>query len=278
VRKRSILALALAALTGTSLGAPDARAQGAPSAAPERAEAEVQDPLIEPRAVEPVRRMVALLTGAKQLAFTVEQEYDVVQADGEAIEFGSRSEQVLRRPDRMRVERWDRSGRHLQAFFDGSTVTVYDDGSNVFATAQRTGGVDPLIDFLRDDIGLRLPLADLFAEDLAAILVDNVIAARFVDVQTVAGHLADHVALRTREGVGIQLWIRQGESAVPERMVVNFERVRGRPQFRAQFTEWDLSPRTPDRSFAFQPPKGARQVPFVLPSREAAGATQEGGL
>jgi hypothetical protein len=278
VRKRSILAMAVAALAATWLGVSDARSQEEPAAAQEEPAAEAEDPLIDPKAVEPVRRMVALLTGSEQLAFTVVQEYDVIQADGEAIEFGSRSKQVLRRPDRMRVERWDRSGRHLQAFFDGSTVTVYDDGPNVFASAQRTGSIDQLNDFLRDDVGLRLPLADLFSEDLGAILVENVIAARLVDVQTVGEHANDHVALRTREGVGIQLWIRQGEHAVPERMVVNFERVRGRPQFRAEFTEWNLSPRTPDRLFAFRPPKGARQVPFVLPSREAAGAAQEGGL
>lgn len=278
MRKRSILAVAGAVLAATWLGVPNARSQDEPAAAQDEPAAEVEDPLVDPRAVEPVRRMVSFLTGSKQLAFTVVQEYDVIQADGEAIEFGSRSKQILRRPDRMRVERWERSGRHLQAFFDGSTVTVYDDGPNAFASAPRTGSVDQLNDFLRDDVGLRLPLADLFSEDLAAILVDNVIAARFVDVQKVGDHPNDHVALRTREGVGIQLWIRQGEQPVPERMVVNFERVRGRPQFRAEFTEWDLSPRTPDRLFAFRPPKGARQVPFVLPSREAAGAAQEGGL
>lgn len=258
-----------------------ARAQEAPTddSEPAAAGASAEEPLVDPDAVEPVRRMVETLTGAKQLAFTVEQEYDAIQDDDEAIEFGSRSEHVIRRPDRLRIERWDRSGRHLQACYDGRTVTVYDDGPNVFASAERSGSLDQLTDFLRDEVGLRLPLADLFGEDLRQVLLDNVIAARHVDVQTIEKRPCDHVALRTREGVGIQLWIRQGSQAVPERIVVNFERARGRPQFRATFTDWNLSPRTPDRLFAFDPPSEARQVPFVLPRRgEAVGAVQEGGL
>lgn len=264
--------LALATLLAGAPGASGQEAAQAPAPA-----AEAEEPLIDPKAVDPVKRMVATITGAKQLSFTVEQSYDVIQADGEAIEFGSRSEQTMRRPDRMRVERWDRSGRHLQAFFDGQAVTVYDDGPNVYATADRPGTTEQLVEFLRDDVGLRLPLADLFDPDLAKILVDNVIAARYVDVQTVEEHPCDHVALRTREGVGIQLWIRQGDPAVPERMVINFERARGRPEFQASFTKWNLSARTPERLFAFKAPKGATRVPFVLSERRAAAeAAQEG--
>jgi hypothetical protein len=266
--------LALAALLAGVPGASGQDPAPAQAQAPAPA-AEAEEPLIDPKAVDPVRDLVETLTGAKQMSFTVTQNYDVIQADGEAIEFGSRSSHTIRRPDRMRVERWDRSGRHLEAFYDGKMVTVYDDGPNVYASAERTGTLDQLTDFLRDDVGLRLPLADLFGEDLRQVLLDNVIAARHVDVQTIEKHPCDHVALRTREGVGIQLWIRQDDPEVPERIVINFENARGRPQYAATFTEWDLSPRTPDRMFAFKPPKGATRVPFVLPERVATAQPEQ---
>lgn len=182
-----------------------------------------------------MRRMVQTLTGAERLAFIVEQEYDATQLDGETIEFCSRARQTIRRPDRLRVEPWDRDGRHLQAYYDGKVVTVYEQERKVFAQAERTGDIDQLVDFLRDDVGMRLPLADLLASDLARLLVDNVIAARAVGVETIDEKPCDHVALRSREGVGLQLWIRQGEQAVPERVVLTFERAAGRPQFRATF-------------------------------------------
>jgi hypothetical protein len=278
VKKRSEWRIGGLALALLLAGAPGARAQDAPAEAAAEPAPVAEEPLIDPKAIEPVRRMVQTLTGSERLSFTVEQEYDVIQYDGESIEFGSRSEHTIRRPDRMFIERWDRSGRHLQAFYDGATVTVYDEVPNVFASAERTGTLDQLTDFLRDDVGLRLPLANLFGEDLGQVLLDNVIAARHIDVQTFEKHANDHVALRSREGVGIQLWIRQGEHAVPERIIINFERARGRPAFRASFTNWSLSPRTPDGLFEFEPPRGATQIPFVLPRRtEAAESTQEGG-
>jgi len=274
-----VAALALAVAVGSGAGraaAQEPPASEAPQAAPA---APAEEPLIDPAAVEPVRRMVETLTGAERFSFTVEKSYDAIQFDGETIEFGGRQEQTIRRPDRVRVESWDRDGRHLQTFYDGKAVTVYDDRNNVFARAERTGDIDQLIDFLRDDVGLRMPLADLFASDLGKILVDNVIAARSIGVETIRDKKYDHVALRSREGVGMQLWIRQGKEAVPERIVLTFERARGRPQFRATFYDWDLSPRVPDRLFAFEPPKGATSIPFVLPKRgTAATPAEEGGL
>jgi len=271
------LAIALAFGSGAEpAAAQEAAATGAAEAAPA---AEAEEPLIDPAAVEPVKRMVATLTGAERFSFTVDKSYDAIQFDGETIEFGGRQEQTIRRPDRVRVESWDRDGRHLQTFYDGKAVTVYDDRNKAFARAERTGDIDQLIDFLRDDVGLRMPLADLFASDLGKILVDNVIAARSIGVETIGEASYDHVALRSREGVGLQLWIRQGKEAVPARMVITFERVRGRPQFRATFSDWDLSPRAPDRLFAFEPPKGTTSVPFLLPKRgTAATPAEEGGL
>jgi hypothetical protein len=267
---------ALVLLWGATLPAQPAAAQEAQPGAEAEA-APPEDPLIDPRAVEPVRRMVQALTSADALSFTAVQEYDAIQDDGEAIEFGSRQQQTVRRPDRMRTERWDRDGRHLQAFYDGKAVTVYEAERKVYATAERAGDLEALTDFLREEVGLRLPLADLLSEDLRALLLDNVIAARSVGRDVLDGVPTEHVALRTREGVGVQLWIRDGEEAVPQRIVMTFETARGRPQFRADFSDWDLSPRTPDRLFAFRPPRDAKQVPFVLPVRGTQPA-QEGGL
>jgi hypothetical protein len=277
---RGAIGFVLALALGVGFGAGAARAQeAATGTAPAAPPAPAEEPLIDPAAVEPVKRMVETLTGAERFSFAVEKSYDAIQFDGETVEFGGRQEQTVRRPDRIRVESWDRDGRHLQTFYDGKAVTVYDDRANAFARADRTGDIDQLIDFLRDDVGLRMPLADFFSANLRQILVDNVIAARPIGVEKIQDEVYDHVALRTREGVGMQLWIRQGKEALPLRLVLTFERARGRPQFRATFYDWDLSPRVPDRMFAFQPPKGARSIPFLLPKRGAAAApAEEGGL
>lgn len=254
-------------------------AGGASSQQAEQAEAvaEVEEPevLVEPEAAAVLRRMVATLSDAERIRYRVEEEYDAVQTDDETISFGYVSEGAIRRPDRVRLERVERDGDHRILTYDGKDVTVLDVNLNVYASTPRTGDYDSVVDFLRDDVGLRLPVADLFARDLGALLLDNVESARYVGQETLRGVDVDHIAFRYGTGAGIQLWVERGERAVPHRMIITFEDALGRPQFRADFSDWDLSPRLRDSTFAFRAPKGARAIPFTLPKRAAAPAAAE---
>lgn len=268
--RRHWIALAAAA----ALLAPAAFAQeetAAPGSAP-------PDEIVEPAARDAVKRMVDKLRTAERMSYAYDSEFDALQDDGEILEFGRRGTATIRRPDRLRGEMWTREGRHVRYYWDGANVSLFDEGANAYATTPRTGDLDSLTDFLRDEIGFKMPLADLFGTDLGPMLVENVVAARLVDQQTIGGVACDHVALRLRQGVDVQLWIRTGEEALPQRIVFNFATADGRPQFRANFTEWDLSPRVPDRMFRFAAPKGAKVVPFVAPRRAAeSGTPQTGG-
>ena len=266
LRGGSVRALAIAVALSASPIAGWAQ-PAAPAPAP--------NPLIEPAAVEPVKRMVQLLGSTQSMSYQYEDEYDALQGDGEILEFGRRGVVTMRRPDRMRGESWSREGRHVRFYYDGAHVSVFDETRNVYATTPRTGDLDSLTDFLRDDIGFKMPLADLFGSDLGPMLIDNVIAARRIDLQKIRDFECDHVALRLRQGIDVQLWIRTGAVALPERIVINYATADGRPQFRANLTEWDLSPRVPDRSFRSDPPKGAKSVPFVAPRRNAAVQEEE---
>ncbi len=255
--------IALAFVAG--MVAPPTLAQEA--AVPEAAPADL---LIEPAAREAVGRMVATLTGAQRMSYEYDASYDALQEDGELLEFGTRGAATIRRPDRLRGESWSREGRHLRWAWDGVTVTVLDESQNVVATTPRSGDIDSLVDFLRDDVGMRMPTADLFMSDLGPMLVDSVVAARFVGKEKVEGVEVEHVALRLRTGVDMQLWIQTGEHALPTRLVMNFATADGRPQFRAAFREWDLDPRARDSLFELEAPKGARVIPFAVSPRRAA--------
>jgi hypothetical protein len=83
------------------------------------------------------------------------------------------------------------------------------------------------------------------------------------------------VALRLRTGIDVQLWIRTGKHALPQRIVLNFATADGRPEFRASILEWDLDPWLRDGLFELDAPSGARRVPFALPGRRAAAQAAE---
>ena len=209
------------------------------------------------------------------MSFEVESSYDALQADGELLEFGSRGSVTIRRPDRLRGETRQRSGNRWRYAWNGTKLVVYDETQNIYASTPRSGDIDSLVDFLRDDVGMRLPIADLFMTDLRQILIDNVVAARYVGKETLDDDETEHVALRLRTGIDVQLWIETGKHALPARMVMNFATADGRPQFRADFDDWDLDPSARDGLFEFDPPKNARVVPFALRPRPVAGSAPQ---
>lgn len=268
--------LCIAAPIARAEDPPAAPAAPAAEAAPSASAEDAEESLIEPAAVAPVKRMIETLEGAKSMRYEYENSYDVLQEDGEILEFGGRGSAAIRRPDRVRGETWNRTGRHLEYAWDGKNLVVFDETHDAYATTPRTGDLDSLVDFLRDDIGIKLPLADLFTMDLDSLLIANTIEARWVGKDDLRGVPCDHVALRLRSGVDIQYWIPAEGLAVPQRIVLNFSTADGRPQFRSDFDAWEIDPWLRDSQFTLKIPKGAKLVPFMKPHRDAQAAVEEG--
>ena len=64
-------------------------------------------------------------------------------------------------------------------------------------------------------------------------------------------------------------WIAREGEPLPQRIVITYEHAVDEPQFRADFDEWDLSPRTPDSLFRFEAPDGFERIAFVPRKRRA---------
>jgi hypothetical protein len=248
---------------------PAAWAQAPGGAAPAKA---TPPPAIEEQPIEIVREMSARLAKAERLRVTVEVAYDAVQRDGQVIEYGARRRVAIRRPDRFRLDAVSRDGARRVLVYDGKQIALADLDHNVYATAARSGDVDATLAYLSDELDVPTPLAELFARDLPELLAKESQSARWVGEQTIDGVVCDHLAFRNAE-VGVQLWVPVDGEPLPRRLVIAYERARGRPQFRADLREWDLSPRLPDSLFAFEPAKGAERIYFragnvVLPGME----------
>ncbi|MFY9942197.1 MAG: DUF2092 domain-containing protein, partial [Desulfobacterales bacterium] len=86
----------------------------------------------------------------------------------------------------------------------------------------------------------------------------------------------DHLAVRSAE-VDLQVWITQGDQPLPRRVVLTYKNAPGRPQFRADLSDWDLSPKLAADSFAFTPPAGAEQIPLLAPVRQQGSPPMQKG-
>jgi len=234
------------------------------------------NPEIDEKAMAVLKRMTEFLAQAQRFSVTVDTGFDVVQDSGQKIEFGETRQMVLRRPDRLRIDVTKRDGSKGGMVFDGKDIAVFNTKENVYATVASPGTVDDAIAYFLTDLDMRLPLADWLDSQFATRLPERVRAAIYVEPSQIAGVPCDHLALRGDEG-DLQLWVAQGNQPLPRRLVITYKREEGRPQFWAQFSEWNLAPEVPDALFVFTPPAGAVKIVFAPQQSMQPGAAQEKG-
>jgi hypothetical protein len=216
----------------------------------------------EEQAMTVMKRMADYLSQAKRFSVTIDTGFDAVQESGQKIEFGETRKIVLSRPDRLRVDATKRDGSKSELIFNGKDIALYFAKENVYATAARPGTVDQAIAYFVNDLDMRLPLAELLSSNLDKMLSEQVREAAYVEKSFIAGVPCDHLAFRGDQA-DLQVWVAQGDKPLPQRVVITYTRIDGRPQFWAQFSHWNLAPKVPDSMFVFEPPAGAAKIAFA---------------
>ena len=207
-------------------------------------------------------RMAEFLGGTQRFSVSVRGGYDAVQKSGQKIEYNEMRKVTLSRPDRLRVEGERSDGAKKLIVFNGKEIVLIDAASNVYATAPQPGGLDDTIVHFVKDLGMRLPLAVLLVSQAAAELKDRVRSVDIVEKTNIYGSPSHHLAARTDQ-VDFQVWVADGDKPLPQRIVITYKKDKGEPQFRAQFSDWNLAPAIEDSTFLVTPPDGAQKVPFA---------------
>jgi len=220
----------------------------------------------DPEAMAILLKMAGFLARAPAFGVTMRSGYDAIQADGQRIEFGERRRILLQRPDRFRVEAERSDGDRGVILFDGRVITAFRVEDNVYARVEKPGTVDDAIVYMVRDLQMTLPMARMFLTGFPQELESQITMIRYVEKNFLFDVPTDHLAVRSAE-VDLQLWVAQGDQPLPRRVVLTYKNAPGRPQFRADLSDWDLSPKLAADSFVFTPPVGAEQIPLLAPVR-----------
>ena len=218
--------------------------------------------------------MVNYLAGLESFSVKILEGYDAVQEDGQKIEFLASREVTVARPDRLRIEEKSADGRGQLMVFDGSKLTIADGAAGVYAQADQPGSVDDTIMYFVRDLKMRLPLATMLTTRFPEELEHRMRAIDYVEMTDALTEPAHQLAGRT-DGVDFQVWITDSDQPLPLRVVLTYADV-GRPQYRADFSDWNVRPRTRDETFAFEAPRDAVQIPFAIQLSMLGDATTEG--
>ncbi len=209
-----------------------------------------------------LKRTLNLLANQKQFSFTAELGFDVVQGDGQKIEFGSRRRLIIQRPHRIRLESQKRNGQQLQVIYNGSEISFFSARENKYAIKPKTGTLDDFLNVLVEELEVEIPLAQVGYKDFPEIIMEKIDAGFIIGESTVAGIVCDHLAFRNDQ-TDFQIWIRKSGKPLPVRWVITYKHNEGQPQFWVQFIEWNLNPKIEDSTFSFIPPKGAERIQFM---------------
>ncbi len=218
------------------------------------------------------------LAAQQSLYFEAAIGFDVVQVNGQKLEFGGSRKVTLRRPDRVKAEAESREGDEKTLFFDGKLISIDLAGENAYVSVEKPGSLDAAFDYLVEDLGVPAPLADLMSENFYVDIADRIVAGTVVGESSIGNADCVHVAFST-EDIDVQMWIEDTDRPLPHRIVITYKEAEGSPQFWAQLTNWNLKPKTPDSLFAYTPPKGAERIPIaaaVAEILEDAESSQEG--
>ncbi|MBA7479296.1 hypothetical protein ES707_14730 [subsurface metagenome] len=213
---------------------------------------------IDPEADRVLKKACSTLNSANSLSFHVEGLMDEYLDTGQLVQVTRTSQVLVRRPNGLHVETEGDDVERV-AWYDGKTVTVLDREGNVYASCEAPGTVHEMLDHLVEKYGLTMPAADVLFPKLHETLMANVQTVTYLG-RSALGDAECHHLLFEQETIDWQLWIEAGETTVPRQLTITYKLEEGEPQYVARFSQWNLSPKVTDATFAFKLPTGAKGI------------------
>jgi hypothetical protein len=210
-----------------------------------------------------LKSMAEYLAALKTFTCTSTNRFEVVQANGQRIEFGETRQISLARPDRLRIEEVASDGATDLALFDGKQITVLSADDKVYAQAPQPPSIeDALVYFVRD-LRMRMPLALMLSTHVRTELPALAKEIDYVESTQIRDQAAHHIAGRG-ESVDFQLWIAEGTKPLPLRIVITYKLEQGQPRFGADISDWNIGPKFSGDTFQLALPADARKIPFAV--------------
>ncbi|MHC4082356.1 MAG: DUF2092 domain-containing protein [Planctomycetota bacterium] len=208
--------------------------------------------------------LTAVLTGCAQsldadgvIDRTVEGVVD--DETGKTVHVMTERSVSLARPDRLYVEDHDDFSRN-RFWFDSGRLTALRGSAERYAVVEVPDTVDRMLDYLFEEHGLVMPVADFLVGEPYEVLSGGIETGVYLGVTTVSGDACHHLAFR-QEHLDWQLWVEARDTrVVPRKFVITYTNEPGDPQFTAVFEDWDLAAEFPDGNFEVILPDGVERV------------------
>jgi hypothetical protein len=240
-----------------------------------RAQAEPEPPVIDPEAMDALRKMGEYLRTLKVFQVTGEITTEQVLADSQKIQLTKQVDLVASRPNNLRaLIKADKFERQL--IYNGTTFTLYAPKKKVYASVPAPPTINELATMIEEKHAIELPLVDLFRFGTSEETRKQITAAKDLGESVCERVTCEHYAFR-QPGLDWEIWIQKGDYPLPRKVVLTTTTDDARPQHRATYT-WNLAPSFNSESFAFVAPKDAAKITLAdltAPATTAKGAGEQ---
>jgi hypothetical protein len=212
---------------------------------------------IDPQADRALRRMSDLLGHSRSFRFQSVATMDELTDTGEMVQMSRETSVVVLRPGSMFAE--SRGQEVWTLWYHEKDLTLLNRTANTYGAARMPGRIDDMLDAASRQYGLTLPLADFLYSNPYEVLTARALAGKYVGQVELDGARCDQV-LFTNDTIDWQMWIDLGPQPVPRKIVIDYKRLAGRPQFSAVLSNWSFAASADAAQFRAELPKGAKRL------------------
>lgn len=207
-----------------------------------------------------LQQMAAKLKSAEQITFQAARQLDpALLEEGDLLQ-DAQIEFAIARPNRLRTR--STSGEKIRSFYaDGKTAVLFDETMKLYASVPSEGTIDEMFARFDENYGFTPPLAEFTLNDPLTKVSENIQSSTNKGIETINGVECHRIA-STGENADAEIWVATGDM-LPRRLVVIFKHREGSPQMKADFSDWNLTAKLDDTTFAFTPPEGAEKIEML---------------
>lgn len=222
-------------------------------------------PPMEPKAIDLLKAMGQRLAAARSLSFTAVATFERTSAFGHVLQYASKYEVTLQRPDKLRIVTLG-DGPRSEFYYDGKTMSQLAPVEDLVATAAAPPAIDAMLAAAFESADIYFPFTDFLVGDPYADLAAGMQLAFYVGPSVVVdGTTTDMVAFESH-GVFVQAWLGALDK-LPRRARAQFDSDPLQLRHEVSLSNWMLDPVIAPDAFVSKQAASAKRIEFA--KREA---------
>ena len=135
------------------------------------------------------------LAGRQQFTLKAESTLEAVLTSGQKLQYDSPATLVVSRPNKLHAHRKGDIANQ-EFFYDGKTLTLYNQRENLYASTAAPATLDEMLDFAREKLDIIAPAAELLYKNAAEKMLKESSSGFVVGPSVVAGVKTTQLAFR----------------------------------------------------------------------------------